>query len=152
MVQRRALPAGAARLQRRPAGGERRLENVRRAGSRIEGGAVVSALPRELQAGSAWRAQLRDHRTIEQIVAWNGARNRQAEHAPAARMTAGPLKLSCVTCIGPLERNMVTFHGRRKHLTLKRRTPPMAASLTERFWTLHDLAALPDLMHGGLAA
>lgn len=38
----------------------------------------------------------------------------------------------------------------RKHQTLKT-TPAIAAGLTDRTWTVHDLARLPDLM-GGLAA
>jgi IS1 family transposase len=39
----------------------------------------------------------------------------------------------------------------RKHQTL-RTTPAIVAGLTDRIWTLHDLARLPDLMDGGLAA
>ena len=39
----------------------------------------------------------------------------------------------------------------RKHSTIKT-TPAMMAGLTDRLWTLHDLARLPDLMTGGLAA
>lgn len=39
----------------------------------------------------------------------------------------------------------------RKHSTIKT-TPAMKAGLTDRLWTLHDLANLPDLMTGGLAA
>ena len=39
----------------------------------------------------------------------------------------------------------------RKHQTLKT-TPAIAAGLTDRMWTLHDLARLPELMSGGLAA
>jgi hypothetical protein len=39
----------------------------------------------------------------------------------------------------------------RKHMTLKT-TPALAAALTDRLWTVHDLARLPDLMRGGLAA
>lgn len=39
----------------------------------------------------------------------------------------------------------------RKHATIKT-TPAIKAGLTDRIWTLHDLANLPDLMRGGLAA
>ena len=40
----------------------------------------------------------------------------------------------------------------RKHSTIKT-TPAMMGGLTDRLWTLHDLARLPDLMRGeGLAA
>jgi len=39
----------------------------------------------------------------------------------------------------------------RRHQTIKT-TPAIAAGLTDRTWTLHDLARLPDLMTGGLAA
>ena len=39
----------------------------------------------------------------------------------------------------------------RKHSTIKT-TPAVKAGLTDRLWTLHDLANLPDLMTGGLAA
>jgi IS1 family transposase len=39
----------------------------------------------------------------------------------------------------------------RRHMTLKT-TPAIAHGLTDRTWTLHDLANLPDLMAGGLAA
>lgn len=39
----------------------------------------------------------------------------------------------------------------RRHQSLKT-TPAMAAGLTDRLWTLHDLAQLADLMDGGLAA
>lgn len=39
----------------------------------------------------------------------------------------------------------------RKHTTL-RTTPAIAHGLTDRVWTLHDLANLPDLIRGGLAA
>jgi hypothetical protein len=39
----------------------------------------------------------------------------------------------------------------RKHSTI-RTTPAIAAGLTDRMWTLHDLAQLPDLMAGGSAA
>ena len=39
----------------------------------------------------------------------------------------------------------------RNHSTIKT-TPAIAAGLTDRLWTLHDLANLPDLMRGGLAA
>ncbi len=37
-----------------------------------------------------------------------------------------------------------------KHGTLKT-TPAIAAGLTDRLWTLHDLAKLPDLMKGEAA-
>lgn len=39
----------------------------------------------------------------------------------------------------------------RRHSTIKT-TPAIKAGLTDRIWTLHDLANLPDLMRGGLAA
>lgn len=39
----------------------------------------------------------------------------------------------------------------RVHQTLKT-TPAIKAGLTDRIWTLHDLANLPDLMRGGVAA
>lgn len=39
----------------------------------------------------------------------------------------------------------------RKHSTIKT-TPAMKAGLTDRLWTLHNLARLPDLTSGGLAA
>ena len=39
----------------------------------------------------------------------------------------------------------------RRHSTIKT-TPAIAAGVTDRLWTLHDLANLPDLMSGGLAA
>lgn len=39
----------------------------------------------------------------------------------------------------------------RKHSTIKT-TPAIKAGLTDRIWTLHDLANLPELMRGGLAA
>jgi hypothetical protein len=39
----------------------------------------------------------------------------------------------------------------RRHMTMKT-TPAIAAGLTDRQWTLHDLARLPDLMSGGLTA
>lgn len=39
----------------------------------------------------------------------------------------------------------------RKHMTI--RTPPaISAALTDRLWTLHDLARLPDLMRDREAA
>lgn len=38
----------------------------------------------------------------------------------------------------------------RKHQTLKT-TPAIAAGVTDRVWTLHDLAKLPDLMRGEAA-
>jgi hypothetical protein len=39
----------------------------------------------------------------------------------------------------------------RRHSSIKK-TPAQAAKLTDRLWTLHDLAKLPDLMTDGLAA
>lgn len=39
----------------------------------------------------------------------------------------------------------------RKHQTLKT-TPAIKAGVTDRIWTLHDLAQLPELMRGGVAA
>jgi len=39
----------------------------------------------------------------------------------------------------------------RRHQTLKT-TPAIASGLTDRVWTLHDLANLADLLRGGLAA
>lgn len=39
----------------------------------------------------------------------------------------------------------------RKHQSLKT-TPAIVAGLTDRIWTLHDLANLPDFMHGEAAA
>jgi IS1 family transposase len=39
----------------------------------------------------------------------------------------------------------------RRHMTIKT-TPAIAGGVTDRLWTLHDLANLPDLMSGGLAA
>lgn len=39
----------------------------------------------------------------------------------------------------------------RKHLSIKT-TPTIKAGLTDRLWTLHELARLPELMDGGLAA
>lgn len=39
----------------------------------------------------------------------------------------------------------------RRHTTLKT-TPAIAHGLTDRVWTLEDIANLPDLMSGGLAA
>jgi hypothetical protein len=39
----------------------------------------------------------------------------------------------------------------RQHQTLKT-TPAIKAGLTDRLWTLHDVARLPDLTDGGLAA
>lgn len=38
----------------------------------------------------------------------------------------------------------------RKHQTLKT-TPAIAAGVTDRIWTLHDIARLPDLMRGEAA-
>jgi len=39
----------------------------------------------------------------------------------------------------------------RKHQTLKT-TPAIKAGLTDRIWTLHDLASLPDVMRDSDAA
>jgi hypothetical protein len=39
----------------------------------------------------------------------------------------------------------------RHNITLKT-TPALAAVLTDRLWTVHDLPQLPDLMRGGLGA
>jgi hypothetical protein len=47
--------------------------------------------------------------------------------------------------------NFMYYNFCRKHQTIKT-TPAIAASLTNRIWTLHDLANLPDLMAGGAAA
>jgi IS1 family transposase len=45
----------------------------------------------------------------------------------------------------------VHYNFVRKHMTLKT-TPAIAHGLTDRVWTLEDIANLPDLMSGGLAA
>jgi len=47
--------------------------------------------------------------------------------------------------------NFMHYNFCRKHMTI-RTTPAMKARLTDRLWTLHDLARLPDLMAGGAAA
>jgi hypothetical protein len=47
--------------------------------------------------------------------------------------------------------HFVHYNYCRNHGTLKT-TPAIAAGLTDRAWTLHDLARLPDLMEGGAAA
>jgi IS1 family transposase len=47
--------------------------------------------------------------------------------------------------------NFMHYNFCRKHSTIKT-TPAIAAGLTDRVWTLHDLANLPELMRGGLAA
>lgn len=47
--------------------------------------------------------------------------------------------------------NFMYYNFCRKHSTIKT-TPAIKAGLTDRTWTLHDLARLPDLMRGGLAA
>ncbi len=39
----------------------------------------------------------------------------------------------------------------RKHSSIKR-TPAIAAGLTDRSWTLHDLAKLPDVLRDSEAA
>jgi hypothetical protein len=39
----------------------------------------------------------------------------------------------------------------RKHMTI-RTTPAIKAGITNRIWTLHNLAKLPDLVAGGAAA
>jgi IS1 family transposase len=45
----------------------------------------------------------------------------------------------------------VHYNFVRKHQTLKT-TPAIAHGLTDRLWTIEDIANLPDLMSGGLAA
>ncbi len=40
----------------------------------------------------------------------------------------------------------------RKHSGIKGKTPALAAGLTDRFWTLHDLANLPDVLRNREAA
>jgi len=47
--------------------------------------------------------------------------------------------------------NFAYYNFCRKHSTIKT-TPVIAAGLTDRIWTLHDLANLPDLMRGEAAA
>ncbi len=47
--------------------------------------------------------------------------------------------------------NFMYYNFCRKHITIKT-TPAIKAGLTDRLWTLHDLARLPDLMAGGVAA
>ncbi len=47
--------------------------------------------------------------------------------------------------------NFAYYNFCRKHSTIKT-TPAIAAGLTDRIWTLHDLANLPDLMRGEAAA
>ena len=47
--------------------------------------------------------------------------------------------------------NFMYYNFCRKHSTIKT-TPAIKARLTDRTWTLHDLARLPDLMRGGAAA
>jgi len=39
----------------------------------------------------------------------------------------------------------------RRYSTIKM-TPMLNVGLTNRLWTLHDLANVPDLMRGGLTA
>lgn len=48
--------------------------------------------------------------------------------------------------------NFMYYNFCRKHQTLKGKTPAIAAGLTGRFWTMRDLANLPELLDGGLAA
>jgi len=48
--------------------------------------------------------------------------------------------------------NFMYYNFCRKHISLKGKTPAIAAGLTDRFWTLRDLANLRDVMDGGLAA
>jgi IS1 family transposase len=47
--------------------------------------------------------------------------------------------------------NFMYYNFCRKHQTIKT-TPAIKAGLTDRLWTLHDVARLPELMDGGLAA
>ncbi len=47
--------------------------------------------------------------------------------------------------------NFMYYNFCRKHITIKT-TPAIKAGLTDRMWTLHDLASLPDLMAGEAAA
>lgn len=47
--------------------------------------------------------------------------------------------------------NFMYYNFCRKHSSIKT-TPAIKAGLTDRLWTLHDLAKLPDLMTDGLAA
>ncbi len=47
--------------------------------------------------------------------------------------------------------NFMYYNFCRRHPTIKT-TPAIKAGLTDRVWTLHDLARLPDLMEGGAAA
>jgi IS1 family transposase len=47
--------------------------------------------------------------------------------------------------------NFMYYNFCRKHMTIKT-TPAIKAGLTDRYWTLRDLARLPDLMAGGAAA
>jgi IS1 family transposase len=47
--------------------------------------------------------------------------------------------------------NFMYYNFCRKHMTIKT-TPALKAGLTDRYWTLHDLANLPDFMAGGAAA
>lgn len=49
-----------------------------------------------------------------------------------------------------LSLHFVYYNFCRKHGTLKT-TPAMAAGLTNRLWTLHDVAKLPDLIRGNAA-
>jgi len=47
--------------------------------------------------------------------------------------------------------NFMYYNFCRKHMTIKT-TPAIKAVLTDRVWTFHDLARLPDLLAGGAAA
>jgi len=47
--------------------------------------------------------------------------------------------------------HFIYYNFCRKHQTLKT-TPAIAAGLTDRIWTLHDIARLPEFMGDGLAA
>jgi IS1 family transposase len=47
--------------------------------------------------------------------------------------------------------NFAHYNLCRKHMTL-RTTPAIAAGLTDRIWTLHDLAKLPDVLTDSLVA
>ncbi len=47
--------------------------------------------------------------------------------------------------------NFMHYNFCRRHSTIKT-TPALKAGITNRLWTLHDLARLPDLIEGGAAA
>ncbi len=46
--------------------------------------------------------------------------------------------------------HFVYYNFCRKHSSIKT-TPAIAAGLTKRLWTIHDVAKLPDLMRGEAA-